>query len=81
MTKLVDASLVDGTPVVFAKNKLVIVTKPGNPKNVKTLADLATCRHGLAVRRHRAVREVRGPDPADCRGDDPRDRASPAVRT
>ena len=27
---------------VFAKNKLVIVTKPGNPKHVKTLADLAT---------------------------------------
>ncbi len=41
MTKLVTASLVDGQPVVFAKNKLVIVTKPGNPKQVKTLADLA----------------------------------------
>ena len=27
---------------MFAKNKLVIVTKPGNPKNVKSLADLAT---------------------------------------
>ena len=40
MNKLATASLVDGTPVVFAKNKLVIVTKPGNPKNVKTLADL-----------------------------------------
>jgi molybdate transport system substrate-binding protein len=41
MNKLVTANLVDGQPVVFAKNKLVIVTKPGNPKNVKTLADLA----------------------------------------
>ena len=26
---------------MFATNKLVIVTKPGNPKDVKTLADLA----------------------------------------
>jgi molybdate transport system substrate-binding protein len=40
MTKLVSAHLIDGTPVVFAKNKLVIVTKPGNPKHVQTLADL-----------------------------------------
>ena len=42
MNKLTAANLVDGTPTVFAKNQLVIVTKPGNPKNVKTLADLAT---------------------------------------
>ncbi len=41
MNKLVAANLVEGTPVVFARNKLVIVTKPGNPKQVKTLADLA----------------------------------------
>jgi molybdate transport system substrate-binding protein len=41
MDKLVTANLIDGEPVVFAKNKLIIVTKPGNPKNVKTLADLA----------------------------------------
>lgn len=41
MTKVKDANLVDGEPVVFAKNRLVIITKPGNPKNVKTLADLA----------------------------------------
>ena len=40
MNKLVSANLVDGTPTVFAKNKLVIVTKPGNPKNVTGLADL-----------------------------------------
>jgi molybdate transport system substrate-binding protein len=40
MDKLVSANLVDGTPVVFARNQLVIVTKPGNPKHVKTLADL-----------------------------------------
>jgi len=42
MNKLVTAALVDGAPVDFATNQLVIVTKPGNPKKVKTLADLAT---------------------------------------
>lgn len=41
MDKLVAADLIDGTRVAFAKNRLVIVTKPGNPKQVKTLADLA----------------------------------------
>ena len=41
MNKLVTANLVDGQPTVFATNKLTIVTKPGNPKDVKTLADLA----------------------------------------
>jgi molybdate transport system substrate-binding protein len=41
MNKLVSANLVDGQPTVFATNKLTIVTKPGNPKHVKTLADLA----------------------------------------
>jgi molybdate transport system substrate-binding protein len=41
MDKLVTANLVDGAPVVFARNKLIIVTKPGNPQKVKTLADLA----------------------------------------
>ena len=41
MNKLVTANLVDGRPIVFATNKLTIVTKPGNPKDVKTLADLA----------------------------------------
>jgi molybdate transport system substrate-binding protein len=40
MNKLVSASLIDGTPTVFAKNRLEIVTKPGNPKNIKTLKDL-----------------------------------------
>jgi molybdate transport system substrate-binding protein len=40
MDQLVTANLVDGTPVEFARNQLVIVTKPGNPKQVQSLADL-----------------------------------------
>jgi molybdate transport system substrate-binding protein len=41
MQKLTDANLILGTPQVFARNKLTIVVKKGNPKNVQTLADLA----------------------------------------
>jgi molybdate transport system substrate-binding protein len=39
MQKLVDAGLVE-TPQTFARNKLQIAVAPGNPKNIKTLADL-----------------------------------------
>jgi molybdate transport system substrate-binding protein len=39
MQKLVDAGLVE-TPQTFARNKLEIAVAPGNPKNIKTLADL-----------------------------------------
>lgn len=42
MKKLSDKSLLAGPSQIFATNGLVIVTKPGNPKNIKTLADLAT---------------------------------------
>ena len=42
MDKLSSANLLAGTPQVFAKNALEIATKPGNPKNVKTLSDLET---------------------------------------
>jgi molybdate transport system substrate-binding protein len=41
MEKLTDADLVEGEPTVFAKNQLIIVTKPGNPAGIKGLGDLA----------------------------------------
>lgn len=41
MTTLTDAGVVEGSPERFARNKLVIVVKPGNPSGVKTVADLA----------------------------------------
>jgi molybdate transport system substrate-binding protein len=41
MTKLQTAGVVTGTPTVFAKNQMEIAVEPGNPKAVKTVADLA----------------------------------------
>lgn len=41
MTTLQDAGVVTGTPTVFARNQLEIAVEPGNPKHVKTVADLA----------------------------------------
>lgn len=41
MTKLTDENLVAGAPQAFARNKLVIVTKPGNPKGLTGPGDLA----------------------------------------
>jgi len=41
MAKLTDEDLVAGEPTVFARNQLAIVTKPGNPEGIETLADLA----------------------------------------
>ncbi|OPX07721.1 molybdate ABC transporter substrate-binding protein [Mycobacterium sp. AT1] len=41
MTKATDAGIVSGRPVDFASNTLTIVTPPGNPKGIKTFADLA----------------------------------------
>jgi molybdate transport system substrate-binding protein len=41
MQKLVTDGQVTAGPTVFAANLLTIVVKPGNPKNVKSLADLA----------------------------------------
>jgi len=42
MTTLDDAGLLAAPPEIFARNRLIIVTKPGNPKQVTTLDDLAT---------------------------------------
>jgi molybdate transport system substrate-binding protein len=41
MQKLVSGGQVKAEPTVFAANELTIVVKKGNPKNVKSLADLA----------------------------------------
>jgi molybdate transport system substrate-binding protein len=41
MTELTDAGEVDGEPETFARNELVIVTKPGNPTGIAGLEDLA----------------------------------------
>lgn len=42
MDKAVAAGLVEGGPVDFATNTLTIVVAPGNPKGIKSFADLAT---------------------------------------
>jgi molybdate transport system substrate-binding protein len=41
MQKLVTGGQITAEPTVFATNLLTIVVKPGNPKKVKSLADLA----------------------------------------
>lgn len=41
MDALVAADLVAGSPTVFARNRLTIVTKVGNPKGIRSVADLA----------------------------------------
>ena len=40
MTVLVDANRTSGAPSVFARNRLAIVTKPGNPLRITGVADL-----------------------------------------
>lgn len=47
MAEVVDAGLVSGDPIPFAANTLTIVTPPGNPANVTSIADLA--RPGVQV--------------------------------
>lgn len=47
MTRAVQGGVIDGTPAVFATNRLTIATAPGNPKGVTSFADLA--RPGLKV--------------------------------
>jgi molybdate transport system substrate-binding protein len=41
MSFVADAGAVTGDPVPFATNRLVVVTAPGNPKKLATLADLS----------------------------------------
>lgn len=41
MTTVADAGLLDGEPTVFARNRLEIVTAPGNPEGITGFADLA----------------------------------------
>ncbi|MGH8791226.1 MAG: molybdate ABC transporter substrate-binding protein [Stackebrandtia sp.] len=41
METIVDADLVDGEPIVFARNSPVLVTPPDNPGDVTGLSDLA----------------------------------------
>jgi molybdate transport system substrate-binding protein len=41
MSVVSDAELVEGQPQIFATNVLTIVVPPGNPKGIKTFADLA----------------------------------------
>ena len=50
MQKLVTGGQVTAEPTVFAANQLTIVVKPGNPKSVKSLADLADARRRVALR-------------------------------
>jgi len=40
MDKLVTSGKVTASPQTFARNSMAIVTKPGNPKNVKSVTDL-----------------------------------------
>ncbi len=42
MVRLVEGDKVAGSPRLFARNRLVIITKPGNPKHIKSLIDLAS---------------------------------------
>lgn len=41
MEELTAEDLVAGEPTTFARNQLAIVTRPGNPEGIETLADLA----------------------------------------
>ncbi|TNC28136.1 molybdate ABC transporter substrate-binding protein [Amycolatopsis alkalitolerans] len=47
MNKAVQGGSIDGSPTVFATNKLTIAVAPGNPKGIKGFADLT--RPGLKV--------------------------------
>lgn len=40
MARITDEGLIAGEPVIFARNELVIVTRPGDPDRIGSLADL-----------------------------------------
>ena len=41
MNAVTSDKLASGTPKVFARNRLEIITAPGNPKHIKSVSDLA----------------------------------------
>lgn len=47
MQRVVDAGVAEGAPEVFARNRLAIAVRPGNPEGIGSLADLAD--EGLVV--------------------------------
>lgn len=49
MTTLTAGGLIDATPRVLGHNRLEIITKPGNPLHIKTLADLAAVKGVVAL--------------------------------
>lgn len=41
MDKATQAGVIDGTPQIFAKNKVVVIVPKNNPANIQSIADLA----------------------------------------
>ena len=80
MTRLVDANLIDGQPVVFATNRLDHRHQARQPEERGEPRRPGDRRCRLALWRNRPVRQVRGPDPADCGRDDRRNQCDPRGR-
>ena len=58
-----------GTPVTFARNRLEIVVKPGNPLGIHSLADLTKASVVVHLRADRTVRFHRPGGTDEGRGD------------